>query len=88
MWAAALVFILLIVFVMQNTGSVQVSFFGLHGTLPLAMALLIAMVGGILLTLVFGTARIAQLRRLVRRSRGAERSAATGGDRAQAGRRR
>jgi uncharacterized integral membrane protein len=32
----------------------------------LAMALLIAAVGGILLTLILGTARITQLRRLVR----------------------
>ena len=33
---------------------------------PLALALLIGTVGGILLTLVLGTARITQLRRQVR----------------------
>jgi uncharacterized integral membrane protein len=36
---------------------------------PLAVALLIAAVGAVLLTLILGTARIAQLRRLVRRQR-------------------
>jgi uncharacterized integral membrane protein len=38
----------------------------MHGALPLAMALLIAMVGGVVLTLVLGSARIVQIRRLVR----------------------
>jgi uncharacterized integral membrane protein len=54
----------------SHTGGVEVSFFALHGTLPLAMALLIAMISGILLTLVFGTARIIQLRRLIHGRRG------------------
>lgn len=62
----AVVFIALIVFMLQNTRSVEISFLGLHGTAPLSMTLLIAMVGGILLALVLGTARIAQLRRLAR----------------------
>lgn len=65
-WAAAVVFTALIVFLLQNTGGVEVSFIGLHGTLSLAMALLIAMVGGILLTLVLGSTRITELRRLLR----------------------
>lgn len=68
-WTAAIVFIALIVFMLQNTRSIDVSFLGMHGTLPLALALLIAMVGGTLLALVFGTARITQLRRLVRKPR-------------------
>jgi uncharacterized integral membrane protein len=65
-WTAAIAFIALIVFMLQNTRSIDVSFLGMHGTLPLAIALLIAVVGGVLLTLVFGTVRITQLRRLVR----------------------
>jgi uncharacterized integral membrane protein len=36
---------------LQNTRSVEDSFVGLHGTLPLAMSMLIAAIGGILLTL-------------------------------------
>ncbi|MBX6768961.1 MAG: DUF1049 domain-containing protein [Actinomadura rubrobrunea] len=58
-----------IVFILQNTAEVEISFFGLHGELPLAVALLIAMVAGILFTLVLGTARITQVRRLTRRRR-------------------
>lgn len=65
-WAAALVSIAFIVFMLQNTTATQVSFLGLHGTLPLAVAMLIAMISGILFTLVLGTARITQLRRLAR----------------------
>jgi uncharacterized integral membrane protein len=69
MWTAAIVLIAFIVFILQNTGSVQVSFLGMHGTLPLAVGLLIAMVAGIMITLVFGTARLTQVRRLARRRR-------------------
>jgi uncharacterized integral membrane protein len=36
---------------------------------PLAVALLIAAVGSVLLTLILGTARIAQLRRRIRKQR-------------------
>ncbi|GAB2825819.1 hypothetical protein GCM10027176_32760 [Actinoallomurus bryophytorum] len=61
--------ILFIVFLLQNTTGAKISFLGLHGTLPLAVALLIALVAGILLTLVVGTARITQLRLLARRRR-------------------
>ncbi len=68
-WTATVVFIALIVFMLQNTRSVEVSFLWLHGTLPLALALLIAAAGAVLLTLIFGTARITQLRRRLSRSR-------------------
>jgi putative membrane protein len=67
--AATAVLIMLIVFMLQNTRPVEVSFFGLHGSLPLALALLIATVGGILTATVLGTARITQLRRLARTRR-------------------
>jgi len=65
--AAALAFVVLIVFMAQNTRSTEVSFLWLHGSLPLALALLIAAVGAALLTMVIGAARITQLRRLVQR---------------------
>jgi uncharacterized integral membrane protein len=64
---AALVFVVLIVFMLQNTRSVEVNFLGMHGNLPLALALLIAGVGAAILTMVIGTARITQLRRLSHR---------------------
>jgi uncharacterized integral membrane protein len=67
--AAALVSVVLIVFMMQNTRSVEVSFLWLHGTLPLALALLIAAVGSAILTMVAGTARITQLHRQARQRR-------------------
>jgi uncharacterized integral membrane protein len=68
-WAAVLVTVAFIVFLLQNTAGVKVSFLGMHATLPLAVGLLIAMVAGVVLTLIVGTARITQLRRLARRRR-------------------
>jgi uncharacterized integral membrane protein len=67
--AAALTPVALIAFMLQNTRSVEVTFPWMHGTLPLAPALLIAAVGSAILTMVFGTARTTQLRRLARRRR-------------------
>jgi len=61
--AAAAVLVVLIVFMLQNTGSVEITFLGMHGTLPLALALLIAGVGVAIIAMVVGTARITQLRR-------------------------
>jgi uncharacterized integral membrane protein len=73
LWAAvvasALVLILLIVFIAQNTEPVDVRFLGWEGQTPLAVALLIASVAGLLLAAVAGTLRIWQLRRRVRRDR-------------------
>jgi uncharacterized integral membrane protein len=84
-WAAALVAIVLIVFLLQNTGRVRISFLGWHGTPPLTVTLLIAMVAGVVLTLIFGTARITQLRRRMRRSRREDAvAAATRADQAEA----
>jgi uncharacterized integral membrane protein len=72
-WAAlitaALLAVLLIIFLVQNTRSTEVSFLWMTTSTPLAVALLIAAVGSVLLTLILGTARIAQLRRLVRKQR-------------------
>lgn len=67
--AAALLFLVLIVFLVQNTRSVEVTFLWMHGNLPLALALLTAAVGAAFVAVVVGTARITQLRRLYRRQR-------------------
>lgn len=64
---AVLLLIGLIIFVAQNSGSVEVSFLSLHGRFSLAVALLAAATAGCVLTLVVGTTRILQLRRIVRR---------------------
>lgn len=50
--------VLLLVFILENTQSVKVSYFGAGGHLPLGVALLVAAVGGALLVGVVGTARI------------------------------
>jgi len=66
---AALVLIVLIVFIAQNSGPARISFFSLHGRFPLAVAMLAAVAAGCVLTLVIGSTRILQLRRIVRRRR-------------------
>jgi lipopolysaccharide assembly protein A len=53
----------LIVFILQNTRGVAVTFRWTHPSLPLTLALLIAAVGVAILALVVGTARTSQLRR-------------------------
>jgi uncharacterized integral membrane protein len=58
---------LLVVFVAENSGSVEVSFFGAHTRISLALALLIAALVGAAVTLLVGSARILQLRAEVRR---------------------
>jgi putative membrane protein len=65
--AAAILSVLLIVFMLQNTHSVEVNFLGMTGSTSLALMLLIAAVGAVLLTLMVGSVRIIQLRRAVRR---------------------
>lgn len=64
---AALLLILLLVFILQNSAEVDISFLGAHGHLPLGAALLLSAVCGLLLVAVPGTGRILQLRRQVRR---------------------
>ena len=64
--AAAATLMVLVVFMLQNTRSVEVSFLWMHGSLPLALGLLIAGVGSAIAVIVIGTARITQLRRRIR----------------------
>jgi uncharacterized integral membrane protein len=59
---AALVLVLLLIFILQNGQTAQVSFLGAHGRLPMGVALLFAAVFGVLLVALPGTARIIQLR--------------------------
>ena len=64
-----IVLLLMIIFILQNTQSVEVSFLGWNGHAPLAVSLLIATVAGLFLALVAGSLRILQLRRRVRRTK-------------------
>lgn len=67
--AGLAVFVLLIVFFIQNQDQVRVRFLGLDGNVPLALALLIAAVGGGIIVALAGGIRILQLRVTARRSR-------------------
>jgi uncharacterized integral membrane protein len=65
--AGAIVLILLLVFILENTKSVRIAYFGAGFHISLGIALLLAAIGGALLAGIIGTARILQLRRHVRR---------------------
>jgi uncharacterized integral membrane protein len=65
--AATVLAVLVIIFLVENTHRVQVSFLGMSTSTSLALMLLIAAVGGVLITVVLGTARIVQLRRIIHR---------------------
>ena len=60
--------ILLVMFIAQNAHAVHITFFGVHASVSLAAALLVAAVAGALVTAAAGTARITQLRRTMRRT--------------------
>jgi uncharacterized integral membrane protein len=65
--AAAILAVLLIIFLAQNTRSTEISFLWMTTSTSLAVALLVAAVGSVLLTVILGTARITQLRRRIHR---------------------
>lgn len=62
---AAVVLIALLIFIAQNSSRVTVHYLGFSGHISLAVALLLA-VGGVLLVAIPGTARIIQLRRALK----------------------
>jgi uncharacterized integral membrane protein len=64
----AIFLILLIIFVAQNSRQVPIHFLGWSGHFSLALAILLAAVIGILIVAIPGTARIAQLRRALRKN--------------------
>jgi uncharacterized integral membrane protein len=58
-----------LIFVIQNAHAVNISFLGAHLQLSLAVALFLAAIAGALVMAAAGTARITQLRRIMRRDR-------------------
>jgi uncharacterized integral membrane protein len=76
LWVAvgffAVILLLLLIFILQNGRTVDVSYMGAHGHLPLGVALLLAAVCGVLLVVLAGAARISQLRTVARRHRRAD----------------
>lgn len=77
LWSALivgfLVLIVLLVFITQNTETETLSFLAWTWSLPKGVAILLAAVGGGLITALAGTARIFQLRRAAKKSLGARR---------------
>jgi uncharacterized integral membrane protein len=57
-----LVLVLLLVFILQNTRTVKISYFTATGTMPLGVAWLLAAIAGVLLAGVVASLRICQLR--------------------------
>jgi putative membrane protein len=67
--AAVAGLIVVMIFIIQNAHAVNISFFGAHLRLSLAVALFLAAIAGALVMAAAGTARITQLRRIMRRDR-------------------
>src|SRR6476661_7443453 len=72
LWIGVIVFaavlVLLLIFILQNTQPVQISYLALSGSVSLAVAMLLAAVAGVLLAAIAGSLRIWQLRRRMPRS--------------------
>jgi uncharacterized integral membrane protein len=64
-----LALIVVLIFIIQNAHAVNISFLGAHLRLSLAVALFLAAIAGALMMAAAGTARITQLRRIMRRDR-------------------
>jgi uncharacterized integral membrane protein len=67
--AGVLALIVVLIFIIQNAHAVNISFLGAHLRLSLAVALFLAAIAGALMMAAAGTARITQLRRIMRRDR-------------------
>jgi lipopolysaccharide assembly protein A len=65
--AAAAALTVAVIFIIQNVHAANISFLGVHLVLPLAGALLLAVIAGSLLTVAAGPARITRLRQIIRR---------------------
>ena len=59
----------MLIFIIENAHAVTIVYFGVHLRLSLAVALLLAAIGGALVMAAAGTARITQLRLSMRRGR-------------------
>lgn len=71
---ASIALILLVIFLVQNARSVKISFLGANAYVSLAVALLIAALGGPVIVGGVGAARITQLRRHRGKARARERT--------------
>ena len=67
--AGFVVLAVVLIFIIQNAHAVDISFLGAHLRVSLAVALLLAVIAGAAAMAAAGTARITQLRRIIRRDR-------------------
>ena len=65
---AAIVLLALLVFIIENSQSVDIGFFGARWHISLGVAMLLAAICGVLLVAVPGYGRIIQLRRVLRKA--------------------
>jgi putative membrane protein len=72
-WTAIVVgllaLVVILVFILQNPQSVEIKFLMFEGKLPVAIALLFALILGAVIVFAFGAARILQLRMVAGRAR-------------------
>jgi uncharacterized integral membrane protein len=72
-WTAIVVgllaLVVILVFILQNPQSVEIKFLMFQGNLPVAIALLFALILGAVIVFAFGAARILQLRMVAGRAR-------------------
>jgi len=61
--------VVILVFILQNQATVEVTFLVFKGHLPLAVALLFSLILGAVIVVAFGAARILQLRMVAGRAR-------------------
>lgn len=64
----AVILVLLLVFILQNSENVELHIYGAHWNAPVGVALLMAAALGVLLVVIPGTVRILQLRRSTRKA--------------------
>ena len=93
LWFAVVLFavllLFLLIFILQNEQKVDIAYLGAHEHLQLGVALLLSAVCGVLLTILAGAARMAQLHSVARRHRRADarhRAASAAGTPADPGR--
>ena len=72
--------VVILVFILQNQQAVHIKFLMFEGDLPLAIALLFALILGAVIVVAFGAARILQLRVVAGRARRKGPSSATQAD--------
>ena len=61
--------VVILVFILQNQATVEVTFLVFKGHLPLAVALLFSLILGAVIVVAFGAARLLQLRMVAGRAR-------------------